>query len=187
MMRKFKSRIISFVTALFVAVVVFAGSTPAMATETNNTIKTDFYVEETTEVSEEAYMLRNKIDTLINENSSPRESFKTDYWGYVEVTGEHTGSYHTIYGNQARMCIAFKPLDGNTALSVYVNSGFWAWDLHYKPNVVDSDGYYMYVGPWRDITYMKAYRLFYQLCTTGGNYDPNNERTGAFHVWVDYK
>lgn len=95
-MRKFKSRIINFVTALFVAVVVFAGSTPAMATETNNMIKTDFNFEETTKVSEEAYMLRNKIDTLISENSSPRESYKTDYWGYVEVTGEHTGAYHTI-------------------------------------------------------------------------------------------
>lgn len=188
MTRKINFKALSLITALAVAVGALAGATPALAAEMDDISTSETSVVETIEMTEEAEMLRSKFDELLNEEASTRASYKTDYWGHVEVSGEHTGAWHSIYGHQARMCIAFKPVDGNAALSAYLNSGFWAWTLHYNPNAVDDDGYYMYVGPWKDITYQGAYRLHYELFTTGGSFSTEeSERTGSFHVWVDYK
>lgn len=185
MNKKFKFRFFGLVMAMIMALSGIGGAIPAMAAEVDNT---NTNVVESMEYTEEAEVLRAKIDEIIAENDKTRDTYKTDYWGYCEVTGTHEGANHSIYGHQARMCIAFKPLDGNGALDANLFTGFWGWTLHYNPWNVDDDGYMMYVGPWCDITYKGIYSMTYELFTTGGPVgDPNDIRTGAFHVWVDYK
>lgn len=190
MKQKIQKRLFSFLTALAVMFGSFVGVTPAMAAEANDASYMNTEVEENTEYSEEAQMLREKINALIaTENGiEPYADYKTDYWGATRVVGKHTGAKHKIYGHQARMCIAFKPLDNNSALVADCSTAFWSWSIYYNPDNVDSDDYYMYVGPWKDITYMETYQMSYTLFTAGSSgYDPNDIRTGHFHVWVDYK
>lgn len=185
MKKKFKNRIVSFITAMLFVISGIGGAIPAMAAEVDDTTN---FTAESMQYTEEAEMLRSKIDELIIKENQARETYKTDYWGSVEVTGEHTGAWHSIYGHQARMCVAYKPLDGNAALSVNLNSGFDAWTVHYSPWNTDADGYCMYVGEWRSVSYANAYRMNYQLFTTGGSFaTEEGERTGSFHVWIDYK
>lgn len=190
MKQKIKTRCFSFLTALAIMIGAFAGATPAMAAEVNYDSTLDTDVVDTSEYTEEAQMLREKIDAIIAEENgaTPYADYKTDYWGATRVVGKHTGGNHKIYGHQARMCIAFKPLDDNGALDASCATSFWSWTLHYNPWNVDDDGYCMYVGDWKNITYMGTYQMSYILSTTGsGGYDPNDIRIGHFHVWVDYK
>ena len=84
------------------------------------------------------------------------------------------------------MAIAFKPTDGNTCLTCSFSTSFWSWSLPYAYNAVDANGYYMYVGPWKSITYQGAYRMFYKAWTSG-NGGVLDGRTVSCHVWVDYK
>lgn len=188
MKQKITSRLLSLITTIGVVATTFGGSTSVMAAEVSNNFTDDTSTVESMYYAEEAEMLRGKIDDLIAETNQAKASYKTDYWGAVTVSGSHTGAWHSIYGNKARMCIAFKPTDGNSALSVNLSTSFWGWTVHYNPSNTDSDGYYMYVGDWRDINYASAYRMTYQLFTTGGSFSTERgERTGSFHVWVDYQ
>lgn len=188
MKQKIKTRILSFMAVMAIMVSTFSGVTPVMAAELEDKSSSNVITKESSEYTEEANFLRNKIDTLIADSNLAKESYKTDYWGAVEVSGEHTGAWHSIYGNQARMCVAYKPLDGNGALSVNLNSGFTAWTVHYNPYNTDADGYCMYVGEWKNIAYAGRYRMNYQLFTTGGSFSTEEgERLGSFHVWIDYK
>lgn len=182
MKRKVKTRVLSLMVALSTMIVSLTGSIPVMAAEST----VDSTIAETVENMEEAQALRSKLDSLIGESNETRAAYKTDYWGQVTFTNTNTGGWHTIYGHKARMCIAFKPVDGNTALSASLSTGFWGWTLHFNPNAVDSDGYNMYVGPWKDITYMGAYRMYYEIFTTG-NGGVLDGRRASFHVWVDYQ
>lgn len=181
MKRRLKRGILSHMLALAVILTAFAGRIPVMAATTDDTSVT-----EGTEYTEEAQRLRSEIDSLIRENDKARESYKTDYWGYCTVTNTHQGGNHTIYGHQARIAVAFKPLDGNTALSARLSTDFVGASPIYNPNLVDSDGYYMYVSDWKTINYKGVYSMFYKIWTTGngGNCDG---RTARFHVWIDYK
>lgn len=190
MKQKIKIRLFSFLTAMAVMFGSFVGVTPAMAAELDDESAINVTAEETTEYTEEAQMLREKFNKLIaaKDGIEPYADYKTDYWGATRVVGKHTGGNHKIYGHQARMCIAFKPLDDNGALDASCATSFWSWTLHYNPWNVDDDGYCMYVGDWKNITYMGTYQMSYILSTTGsGGYDPNDIRIGHFHVWVDYK
>jgi len=183
MKRIFKKRLTSFALALTVMLTVLGGSIPTMAAETDHMLISNN--DEITQEDVEIQQLRSKIDTMIAETDSTTESYKTDYWGPVTFTNSHTGAWHTIYGHQARMAIAFKPIDGNTCLTCSFSTGFWSWYLPYAYNAVDADGYYMYVGPWCDITYQGVYRMLYEAWTTGDG--SPDDRTVSCHVWVDYK
>lgn len=168
-------------TSLLIALATmfsFVSSTPVFAADTSA-------FEDPMVRVDEAKELRQKLDEALNETSLTRESYKTDYWGYCTVTNTHTGGNHTIYGHQARLCVAFKPLDGNLALSVYLSS-FINVDTFYHYNTVDSDGYYMYVSDWTSVNYMGAYNIFYKIWTSGNGGTPDGRRA-HFHVWVDYK
>lgn len=186
MKRKKQSRWLSFFIAFAITVTTLVGGVPVMAADTGYFPKTDASISEMIQNTEEVQRLRNKIDALTSDSSSTRETYKTDYWGQVTFTNSNIGAWHTIYGHQARVAIAYKPVDGNTALTASLSTGFWGWTLYYNPNNVDSDGYCMYVGPWEDITYQGAYRMIYDIWTTG-NGGVHDGRRASFHVWIDYK
>ncbi|MCI8470460.1 MAG: hypothetical protein HFJ35_03060 [Clostridia bacterium] len=181
MKKKIRLKLTSLLVA-FATIFSFA-TTPVSAAAKSVSVANTEEGKETMEYADEARELRQKFNAV--EPASTTESYKTDYWGYCTVTNTHTGGNHTIYGNQARLCVAFKPLDGNTALSVSLSS-FTYIDTIYRYNMVDSDGYYMYVTDWVPITYMRAYNMFYKIWTTG-NGGVCDGRTARFHVWVDYK
>lgn len=186
MKRRTKSNLLKGLLSFSLVVGMLVGSIPVMAADNSDDIKSISSIAEEKKDEETAKELRNKIDNMLNEDTATRASYKTDYWGEVTFTNTNVGAYHTIYGHKARMAIAFKPVDGNTALSAALSTGFWGWTLHYSPNHVDSDGYYMYVGPWEDIKYMGAYRMTYKIFTTG-NGGALDGRRASFHVWVDYQ
>lgn len=176
----------SIVTALAVIAMACVGTSPVYAAEATDEFSTNNSIAESNANTQEVQKLRSEIDALIAQESSSRESYKTDYWGEVTFTNTNVGAYHTIYGHKARMAIAFKPVDGNSALSASLSTSFWSWTLHYSPNHVDADGYYMYVGPWKDITYQGVYNMTYRIFTTG-NGGVLDGRRASFHVWVDYQ
>ena len=184
MKRTFNKRLASLFVALAVVFSVLGGSIPAMAAETEREGIDNGTLTSQDEVDVEH--LRSEIDALIGKNNPTRDYYLTDYWGHVTFTNTNTGAWHTIYGHQARIAVAFKPLDGNDCLALGLSSGFWGWNISYAYNAVDSDGYYMYVGPWCDITYQGVYRLIYQAWTYG-NGGVLDGRTVSCHVWVDYK
>lgn len=186
MKKTFKRKSLSIFLSIVTLLSTVFGSIPVMAAETIPAATTESTVVESLDNTQEAQKLRGEIDKLLAKNASSRETYKTDYWGYTTVYNEHTGGNHTIYGHRARMCVAYKPLDGNTALSCGLSTSFWGWTVHYWPGNADSDGYCMYVGEWKDITYMGSYRMNYQVWTTGNGGVLDNRRA-AFHVWVDYQ
>lgn len=177
MERSLKARMTSILLCLVIVITAVMGSTRVYAAESadTNSVSQDAEVQQ----------LRNRIDQLISENSSTRETYKTDYWGEVTFTDTNIGAWHTIYGHQARMAVAFKPVDGNTALTADLDVGFGHWQTVYHYNSVDADGYYMFVSDWKNITYQGVYRMIYKIWTTGGGY--LDGRRASFHVWVDYK
>lgn len=180
-----KKKIRLKLTSLFVvfATMFSFATTPVMASTESVFVTNTEEGKETMEYADEARELRQQFNAL--ETASTAEDYKTDYWGYCTVTNTHTGGYHTIYGNRARLCVAFKPLDGNTALSVSLRS-FTFIDTFYRANSVDSDGYFMYVTDWVPVSYMGAYNMTYKIWTSG-NGGVCDGRTARFHVWVDYK
>lgn len=173
-------------TSLLVALVTMFSftTTPVMAAPkpvlVANTMESGKSMEELNEVAE----LRQKLNTALGETASTTADYKTDYWGYCTVTNTHTGGYHTIYGHQARLCVAVKPLDGNTALSFHCNS-FINLNTFYRYNAVDADGYSIHVTDWVPVNYMGSYNINYRVWTTG-DYSLDG-RIAKFHVWVDYK
>ncbi len=186
MKRTFSSKVLSFVVSFVITLVTLVGSMPAIAADTGYIPETAPSIAEVIQNSEEAQKLRSQIDTLISESSSIRETYKTDYWGEVTFTNSNIGAWHTIYGHQARIAVAYKPVDGNDALSASLSTDFFSWTVHYNPNTADSNGYCMYVGPWKDITYQGVYRMIYDIWTTG-NGGVHDGRRASFHVWIDYK
>lgn len=183
MKRRIKKRLLSSIVALAVAISTFAGITPVVSAATNDSL-----VAETMQSTDEVQRLRNEIDELISKNDKTRASYKTDYWGPVTFTDSHRGGWHTIYGHQARIAVAFKPLDGNTALSgsLALNGPTYsAWPVRYYYNSVDADGYYMYVSNWVGVTYQGAYQMLYDFYTTGSGGVHSGRRVSC-HVWIDY-
>ena len=179
MKKKTKLRLTSLLATFAIMLSLVGSTSPVLAAEISSSADATTNV---TEVKE----LRQKLNAALGETASTTASYKTDYWGYCTVTNYHQGGNHTIYGNRARLAVAFKPLDGNTALSTSLSTGFGTWTPIYNYNSVDSDGYYMFVSDWRNITYKGTYSLFYKIWTTGngGAYDG---RRASFHVWVDYQ
>jgi len=174
-----KLKLTSILTVIATVLSLTAPTTSAFAAETASSTSALTNVEEAT-------VLRQKLNTLLGETVEPMADYKTDYWGYCTVTNYHQGGNHTIYGNQARLAVAFKPLDGNGALSTSLTTGFGTFTPLYNPGAVDSDGYYMYVSDWKKVTFQGSYNIFYKIWTTGngGVYDG---RRAHFHVWIDYK
>lgn len=183
MKRRLKKRLLTSITALAVTILTFAGRTPIVYAAT-----IDSSVVEEMQNTDEVQRLRSEIDDLISKNDKTRAAYKTDYWGAVTFTDSHRGGWHTIYGHQARIAVAFKPTDGNTALSgsLALNGPtYHAWPVRYYYNSVDSDGYYMYVSDWTTVTYQGAYQMIYDFYTTGSGGVHSGRRVSC-HVWIDY-
>lgn len=181
MKRRFRKKLLSSMLTLAIALSSFAGNIPVMAADVNNSSLSD-----TAQYNAEAQILRSEIDALTGESVAAAAAYKTDYWGSVTVTNTHQGGSHTIYGHQARIAVAFKPLDGNTAISTSLSTGFGSWSFPYNYNYVDSNGYYMYVSDWKNVTYKGSYSMYYKIWTTG-NGGVLDGRRASFHVWIDYK
>ena len=188
MKKKFKFRFLTFVMAMVLAIGGIGGTIPAMAAEVDDTTNN---VVESMDYTEEAEMLRAKIDEMIGETNKTRDTYKTDYWGYTKIKGAAWGgSYHTIYGHQARLCIAFRPTDGDYSDKFKVRiqteellshrQDKFDYTMEYNPSTIDADGYHMFVGDWEYIDYKTAYKLHYAL-------KDGSLREIQYHVWVDYK
>ena len=166
MKRRFRKKLLSSMLTLAIALSSFAGNIPVMAADVNNSSLSD-----TAQYNAEAQILRSEIDALTGESVAAAAAYKTDYWGSVTVTNT---------------AVAFKPLDGNTAISTSLSTGFGSWSFPYNYNYVDSNGYYMYVSDWKNVTYKGSYSMYYKIWTTG-NGGVLDGRRASFHVWIDYK
>ncbi len=183
MKQKIKTRFFSFLTALAVMFGIFAGVTPAMAAEVTNSTQ----LGSTTEAI--------STDEGIAVPTSDGYT-KTDYWGHCKIKGAGWGaSYHTVYGQHARLCIAFRPTDGDTSKKFTVNiqterynpnpnepadNSKFNYKMTYNPDSLDENGYYMFVGGDYIVSLKSAYKIHYALAD-------GSLREIEYHVWVDYR
>lgn len=187
MKRKFKTKLLHLLVVISTMISTVVAGIPVQAEPMSESS-----IVETQDNIEEAKILREKIDSLIGENAITKASYKTDYWGSVTVRYTHNGGYHTIYGHTARIAVAFKPLDGNSALRAYLNlysrsSGVkGSWNVPFNQNSVDADGYYMFVSDWISVDYLSQHYLDYTIGTIGSGSFENDNRVAHFHVWIDY-
>ncbi len=99
------------------------------------------------------------------------------YLGSVTFTGTNSGAWRTVPGNYARMCIAFKPIDGisySTELSVdmYQYSSKYIGSLECTTYTTspDSDGYYFFVSDYFKINPNSDCRLRYLATSSGTSF-----------------
>lgn len=112
------------------------------------------------------------------------------YLGNVTFTGTNSGAWRTVPGNYARMCIAFKPVDGKSYstelyVDMYQYSSKYIGSLKCTTYTTspDSDGYYFFVSDYFKINPNSDCRLKYLATSSGTTYDP---RRVSVHAWYDY-
>ena len=179
MKQKSKKKFFSLLVALSIIISTFAGNTTALAAEV-------------TDNSSSSFILKNAESS---EYSQPFRASRSDpdtaYWGYAKFQGAHWGeNKHTVYGANARLCIAFRPADGNYSEKFKVriraydllhnNHNRFDFTMEYNPKKLDSDNYYMYVGSWTTDSYPLEYQIFYEPLGS------SSSREVEYCVWVDY-
>ena len=115
---------------------------------------------------------------------------KSVYFGEVTFTGDNWGAWHELGDyTQARMCIAFKPIDSDIAASLETTAYQYPNVLRrtmyqYTSNTPDENGYYFTVSDYFNISPNSDMRLRYSAASHGGG--PLQRRVSV-HAWVDVK
>ena len=113
------------------------------------------------------------------------------YWGGVTFHGENGGAYKTINGNQVKIKVAFKAVDGqpysyHLFLDFVEYGGRNVYSRNYNSWSVspDGDGYYYYESGWINVNKGVDYRFLYNANSECACYDP---RTLNVHIWIEVR
>lgn len=111
------------------------------------------------------------------------------YWGGFTFYDYNVGAYKTINGNQVKIKVAFKAVDGQPysyilSLDCYEYGGncIYSRNLNSWSVSPDSDGYYYYESGWINVNYGVDYHFVYGANSSCACDDP---RTLNVHVWIE--
>lgn len=113
------------------------------------------------------------------------------HWGSVTFHGENGGAYKTINGNQVKIKVAFKAVDGEPySYHLYLDFVEYggrivrSWDYNNWSVAPDGAGYYYYESDWIDINKGVDYRFLYRANSECACYDP---RKLEVHIWIEVR
>ena len=125
--------------------------------------------------------------------SSRTESFGPGdwYWGGVTFYDENGGAYKTINGNQVKIKVAFKAVDGQSySYHLYLDfveyGGRRVYSQDYNSWSVapDGAGYYYYESDWINVNKGVDYRFLYGANSECACNDP---RRLEVHIWIEVR
>ena len=113
------------------------------------------------------------------------------YWGGVTFYDDNGGAYKTINGNQVKIKVAFKAVDGEPySYHLYLDfveyGGRYVYSRDYNSWSVapDADGYYYYESDWINVNKGVDYRFFYGANSECACNDP---RRLEVHIWIEVR
>ena len=133
---------------------------------------------------------KSLADTL---EVSPRASFGPGdwYWGGVTFYDENGGSYKTINGNEVKIKVAFKAVDGQSSsyhlyldFVEYGGRRVYSRDYNNWSVAPDGAGYYYYESGWLRVNKGVDYRFLYGANSECACNDP---RRLEVHIWIEVR
>ena len=112
-------------------------------------------------------------------------------WGGVTFYDENGGAYKTINGNQVKIKVAFKAVDGDSAsyhlyLDFVEYGGRYVYSRDYNSWSVapDGDGFYYYESDWINVNKGVDSRFLYGANSECACNDP---RRLEVHIWIEVR
>lgn len=113
------------------------------------------------------------------------------YWGGVTFYDENDGAYKTINGNQVKIKVAFKSVDGDPysyhlylRFVEYGGRSVYYRDYNSWSVAPDGDGFYYYESDWVNVNRGVDYRFFYSSNSECACNDP---RRLEVHIWIEVR